>query len=224
MEAFFANFDLVINGFSWTVRLTLLSALGSFLLGLVLTAMRVSPVPLMRGIATTYVETVRNTPLTLVLLFCGLGLSSALGFTFTENVEWDVFWFAVIGLSAYTACFVSESLRSGINTIPLGQIEAARSIGLTFGQNLQLILLPQALRAVIGPLGSVLIALTKNTTIASAAGLGVIEASAQMKQMFDKGIAPVIPTFIGFAIGFLVLTLPMGFFFSWLARRMAVAR
>lgn len=224
MEAFFANFDLVISGFSWTIRLTVISALCSFLLGVLLTAMRVSPVPLMRGISTMYVETLRNTPLTLVLLFCGLGLSSGLGFSFTDDVEWDVFWFAVIGLSAYTACFVSESLRSGINTIPLGQVEAARSIGLTFGQNLQLILLPQALRAVIGPLGSVFIALTKNTTIASAAGLGVIEASAEMKTMFDKGIAPVIPTFIGFALGFLVLTLPMGFFFSWLARRMAVAR
>ncbi|GAB3497727.1 amino acid ABC transporter permease [Nocardiopsis coralliicola] len=224
MEAFLGNIDKVIDGFSWTVRLTALSALFSFLLGILLTAMRVSPVPVLRGLATGYVEAIRNTPLTLVLLFCGLGINSALGVALSDTVQWDVFWWAVIGLSAYTSCFVSESLRSGINTVPIGQVEAARSLGLTFTQNLGIIVLPQALRSVVGPLGSVLIALTKNTTVASVAGLGVQEASRQMKLMFDQGIAPVIPTFIGFALGFLILTLPMGFFFSWLSKRVAVAR
>ncbi|GAA1443298.1 amino acid ABC transporter permease [Nocardiopsis tropica] len=224
MEAFLSNIDRVVDGFSWTVRLTLLSALFSFVLGILLTAMRVSPVPLLRAISTAYVEGVRNTPLTLVLLFCGLGLNSALGLSLSGTVAWDVFWWAVIGLSAYTACFVSESLRSGINTIPLGQVEAARSLGLTFTQNLRLIVIPQALRTVVGPLGSVLIALTKNTTVASVAGLGVQEASREMKLMFDQGIAPVLPTFVGFAIGFLILTLPTGYLFGWLSKRMAVVR
>ncbi|PDP88992.1 glutamate ABC transporter permease [Glycomyces fuscus] len=224
MEAFLSNIDRVVDGFSWTVRLTLLSALFSFVLGILLTAMRVSPVPLLRGLATTYVEGIRNTPLTLVLLFCGLGLNSALGLSLSGTVALDVFWWAVIGLSGYTACFVSESLRAGINTIPLGQVEAARSLGLTFTQNLRLIVIPQALRTVVGPLGSVLIALTKNTTVASVAGLGVQEASREMKLMFDQGIAPVLPTFVGFAIGFLILTLPMGYFFGWLSKRVAVVR
>ncbi|GAB3204884.1 amino acid ABC transporter permease [Marinactinospora thermotolerans] len=224
MEAFFSNIDKVVDGFSWTVRLTLLSALFSFILGVILTAMRVSPVPLLRGISTAYVEGIRNTPLTLVLLFCGLGLNSALGLHLSDQVMWDVFWWAVIGLSAYTSCFVSESLRAGINTIPVGQVEAARSLGLTFTQNLRLIVIPQALRTVVGPLGSVLIALTKNTTVASVAGLGVQEASRQMKLMFDQGIAPVLPTFFGFAVGFLILTLPMGYLFGWLSKRVAVVR
>ncbi|TDQ52099.1 amino acid ABC transporter permease [Actinorugispora endophytica] len=224
MEAFLSNIDKVVDGFSWTVRLTLFSALFSFLLGILLTAMRVSPVPLLRGVSTAYVETIRNTPLTLVLLFCGLGLNSALGLSLAGSVAWDVFWWAVVGLSAYTSCFVSESLRSGINTIPLGQVEAARSLGLTFTQNLRLIVIPQALRTVVGPLGSVLIALLKNTTVASVAGLGVQEASREMKLMFDQGIAPVLPTFVGFAIGFLILTLPLGYFFGWLSKRVAVAR
>ncbi|MGW5875636.1 amino acid ABC transporter permease [Nocardiopsis terrae] len=224
MEAFLSNIDRVVDGFSWTVRLTLFSALLSFILGILLTAMRVSPVPLLRGLSTTYVEGVRNTPLTLVLLFCGLGLNSALGLSLADSVALDVFWWGVIGLSAYTACFVSESLRSGINTIPLGQVEAARSLGLTFTQNLRLIVIPQALRTVVGPLGSVLIALTKNTTVASVAGLGVQEASREMKLMFDQGVAPVLPTFVGFAIGFLILTLPMGYFFGRLSKRVAVVR
>jgi len=224
MEAFLSNIDRVVDGFSWTVRLTLLSALFSFVLGILLTAMRVSPVPLLRALSTAYVEGVRNTPLTLVLLFCGLGLNSALGLSLSGTVAWDVFWWAVIGLSAYTACFVSESLRSGINTIPLGQVEAARSLGLTFTQNLRMIVIPQALRTVVGPLGSVLIALTKNTTVASVAGLGVQEASREMKLMFDQGIAPVLPTFVGFAVGFLILTLPTGYLFGWLSKRLAVVR
>ncbi|GAA3755119.1 glutamate transport system permease protein [Spinactinospora alkalitolerans] len=224
MEAFLGNIDSVIGGFSWTVRLTVISAVFSFVLGVILTSMRVSPVPFMRVIATGYVEVVRNTPLTLVLLFCGLGLNSSLGLTFSETVAWNVYWLAVLGLSAYTACFVSEALRSGVNTVPFGQVEAARSLGLTFTQNLRLIVLPQALRSTIGPLGSVLIALTKNTTVASVAGLGVQEASREMKLMFDQGVVPVIPTFVGFAIGFLILTLPMGYLFGWMSRRLAVAR
>ncbi|ASU84870.1 amino acid ABC transporter permease [Nocardiopsis gilva YIM 90087] len=224
MEAFLSNYEAIIDGFSWTVRLTLISALFSFILGIILTAMRVSPVPLLRGMATVYVEGIRNTPLTLVLLFCGLGLNSGLGLSFAESVEWNVYWLAVLGLSAYTACFVSEALRSGINTIPFGQIEAARSLGLTFLQNMRMIVLPQALRSVVGPLGSVLIALIKNTTVASVAGLGVQEASREMKLMFDQGVVPVIPTFIGFAIGFLILCLPTGYLFGWLSKRLAVAR
>lgn len=224
MEAFLSNIDRVVDGFSWTVRLTLISAVFSFIFGVLLTAMRVSPVPLLRALSTIYVEGIRNSPLTLVLLFCGLGLNSAMGLSLAGSVALDVFWWAVIGLSAYTACFVSESLRSGINTIPVGQVEAARSLGLSFTQNLRIIVIPQALRTVVGPLGSVLIALTKNTTVASVAGLGVQEASRQMKLMFDQGLAPVLPTFIGFAIGFLILTLPTGYFFSWLAKRVAVVR
>ncbi|GAA3757541.1 amino acid ABC transporter permease [Salinactinospora qingdaonensis] len=224
MEAFLSNYQAVIDGFSWTIRLTLVSALLSFVLGVLLTAMRVSPVPILRTIATGYTEAVRNTPLTLVLLACGLGLNSSLGLEFSDSVQWNVYWLAVLGLSAYTACFVAEALRSGVNTVPFGQVEAARSLGLTFTQNLRLIVLPQALRSVIGPLGSVLIALTKNTTVASVAGLGVQEASREMKLMFDQGLVPVIPTFIGFAIGFLVLTIPTGYFFGWLSKRLAVAR
>ncbi|PRY02656.1 amino acid ABC transporter permease [Allonocardiopsis opalescens] len=224
MDDIFNNLDSFVDGFSWTIRLTLVSAAFAFAIGVLLTAMRVSPVPLLRASATVYVETIRNTPLTLVLLFCGLGLGNTMQLQFSDRVEWDVFWLAVVGLSAYTACFVAESLRAGINTIPFGQAEAARSLGLTFGQNLRLIVLPQALRTVIGPLGSVFIALTKNTTVASVAGLGVQEASREMRLLFDQGQTDVLVVFIGFAIGFIILTLPVGYFFGWLSKRLAVAR
>jgi glutamate transport system permease protein len=128
---------------------------------------------------------------------------------------------AVLGLTLYTASFVCETVRSGVNTVPIGQAEAARSLGLTFGQNLRMILLPQAFRAVILPLGSVLIALTKNTTIASA--IGVAEAALLMKEMIETTAALFTVGAI-IAMGFVILTLPTGLFFGWLGKRLAVAR
>ena len=169
---------------------------------------------------------VRNTPLTLIILFCSFGLSQTLGITLVDpesptSIEDSNFRLAVLGLTVYTAAFVCETVRSGVNTVPLGQAEAARSLGLTFSQNLRIILLPQAFRAVIIPLGSVLIALTKNTTIASA--IGVAEAALLMKEMIENTAALLVVGGI-FALGFVILTLPMGLFFGWLGKRLAVAR
>ena len=127
----------------------------------------------------------------------------------------------MLGLTAYTASFVCETIRSGVNTVPLGQAEAARSLGLTFSQNLRIVLLPQAFRAVIIPLGSVLIALTKNTTIASA--IGVAEAALLMKEMIEN-TAMLATVGAIFAFGFICLTLPMGLAFGWLGKKYAVAR
>jgi glutamate transport system permease protein len=122
----------------------------------------------------------------------------------------------------YTAAFVCEALRAGIQTVPVGQAEAARAIGLTFIQNLRLVVLPQATRSVVAPLGSLLIALTKNATIAGT--IGVAETAVLMKDLINENGDQTIAIFFGFAIGFLVLTLPMGYFFGWLARKVAVLR
>ena len=215
------DFDKIILGFWATVRLTLTSAFFALILGTVLVAMRVAPTPVLRWAGTAYVNVVRNTPLTLVLILCALGLSDTMQLTFSSEPSTNYFWWAVAGLSAYTASFVCEALRSGINTVAVGQAEAARAIGLTFTQSLRLVVLPQAFRTVIAPLGSILIALTKNTTIVTVASY--LDAAAQMKQMFDD-FGGTIPIFLGFAIGYMVLTLPTGFFFGWLAKRLAVAR
>ena len=209
-----------------TVQLTIFSAVGALVLGTALAAMRLAPVPVLNWLGTTYVNVVRNTPLTLIILFCSFGLSQTLGITFVDSnsptsIEDSNFRLAVLGLTVYTASFVCETVRSGVNTIPLGQAEAARSLGLTFGQNLRMILLPQAFRAVLIPLGSVLIALTKNTTIASA--IGVAEAALLMKEMIENTAALLTIGAI-FALGFVVLTLPLGLLFGWLGKRLAVAR
>jgi glutamate transport system permease protein len=216
----------IFEAFWTTIQLTVYSAVGALILGTALAAMRLSPVPMLTWLGTTYVNVVRNTPLTLIILFCSFGLSQTLGITLvdaksTSSIEDSNFRLAVLGLTVYTASFVCETIRSGVNTVPLGQAEAARSLGLTFGQNLRIILLPQAFRAVVIPLGSVLIALTKNTTIASA--IGVAEAALLMKGMIEN-TAALISVGTIFAVGFIILTLPVGLLFGWLGKRLAVAR
>ncbi|MCW2651387.1 MAG: glutamate transporter permease [Mycobacterium sp.] len=226
MEIFDQYRDQIFSAFWVTIKLTIYSGLAALILGTVLAAMRVSPVPTLRWLGTGYVTILRNTPLTLILLFCSFGLSQTLGITLTDprsptSIADSNFRLAVLGLAIYTAAFVCESVRAGLNTIPVGQAEAARSLGLTFGQTLRIILLPQAFRSVLAPLGSVLIALAKNTTIASA--IGVAEAALLMKAMIENTAALLTVGAI-FAAGFVVLTLPLGLLFTYLSGRLAVAR
>ena len=216
----------IIEAFWITIQLTVLSALGALILGTVVAAMRLAPVPTLNWVGTAYVNVLRNTPLTLVILFCSFGLAQTLGVTLVDptsptSIRDSNFRLAVLGLTLYTAAFVCETVRAGVNTVPLGQAEAARSLGFTFGQNMRIILLPQAFRAVIIPLGSVLIALTKNTTIASV--IGVAEAALLMKEMIENTAALLLVGAI-FAVGFVFLTLPLGLLFGWLGRRLAVVR
>ncbi|MEV3964961.1 amino acid ABC transporter permease [Nocardia sp. NPDC050193] len=225
-------FDLIseydsqlLEAFWMTIKLTVFSAVGSLVLGTVVAGMRVSPVPVARWVGTAYVTVFRNTPLTLILVFCSLGLYSTLGMNLASEGPTSLadnnFRWAVIGLSVYTAAFVCESLRAGINTVPMGQSEAGRSLGLSFLQNLRIIVLPQAFRSVIAPLGSVFIALTKNTTVASA--ISVAEASFLMKNMIETEAALLAIGLI-FTLGFVILTLPAGLLFGHLAKRFEVAR
>lgn len=213
----------VLGAFWVTVQLTLWSAAGSLLWGTLLAGMRVSPVPLMRGFAGAYVNLIRNTPLTLVIIGCSLGLSQTLGITLGGGTFKEVgFKLAVLGLAAYTGTFVCEALRSGINTVPSGQAEAARALGMSFFQVMLLVVLPQAFRAVVAPLANVLIALTKNTTVASA--IGVAEASLLMKEMIENEADALFAVFAVFALGFIVLTLPTGLLLGRVAKRTAVKR
>ncbi|TQR85597.1 amino acid ABC transporter permease [Mycobacterium hodleri] len=226
MEIFSEYQDQIFEAFWTTIQLTVFSAVGALILGTVLAAMRLAPVPMLNWVGTTYVNVIRNTPLTLIILFCSFGLAQTLGVTLVDSqsrtsIEDSNFRLAVLGLTVYTAAFVCETVRAGVNTVPLGQAEAARSLGFTFGQNLRMVMLPQAFRAVVIPLGSVLIALTKNTTIASA--IGVAEAALLMKEMIENTAALATIGAI-FALGFVILTLPLGLLFGWLGRRLAVAR
>ncbi|MEV0780373.1 amino acid ABC transporter permease [Streptomyces sp. NPDC050433] len=222
MFDFLEGYDL-LGAFWVTVQLAVFSGIGSLILGTILAAMRVSPVPLMRGFGTVYVNVVRNIPLTVIIVFSSLGLADVFGITLGAADDFDALSFrlAILGLTAYTAAFVCEAIRSGINTVPVGQAEAARAIGLNFTQVLSLIVLPQAFRSVIGPLTNVLIALTKNTTVAAA--IGVAEAALLMKEMIENESQLILISAI-FAFGFVVLTLPTGLILGWVAKRVAVKR
>jgi glutamate transport system permease protein len=223
VEAVVDELPVILGAFWLTVKLTVVSGVISLVWGIVLAAMRVSPLPVLRGAGAVYVNVLRNTPLTLIIVFCGLGLGTVMSVQFSrDDLSLNSFWLSIIGLSAYTSAFVCEVVRSGINTVPLGQAEAARAIGLTFLQTLRLVILPQAVRTVIAPLGSLLNALVKNTTVAAA--IGVMEAALRMKNLFDAHGDAIIPIFLGFAAGFVVLTLPLNLLSGRLARRLAVIR
>ena len=173
-------------------------------------------------IRDSYVNLVRNTPLTLIIVFCNIGFIVNLGLSVSNDIQRNNLVWAVIGLSIYHAAFVCESLRSGVNTIPQGQAEAARSIGLSFGQSLREVLLPQAFRGAITPLGNTLIALTKNTTVATA--IGVAEVAGLMKTMQEDRPDLMVPIFLVVAIGFVILTLPIGLVTTHLSQKLAVKR
>lgn len=221
MFDFLEGYDL-LGAFWVTVQLTVYSALGSLIWGTLLVSMKVSPVPLMRGFATAYVNVVRNIPLTVVIVFSSLGLFQTLNIKLGASDFTDInFRLAVLALIAYTSAFVCEALRSGINTVPVGQAEAARALGLSFTQVLRLIVLPQAFRSVVNPLANVLIALTKNTTVAAA--IGVAEAAYLMKGMIEAEAQLILIAAV-FAFGFIVLTLPTGLILGWVSKKVAVKR
>jgi len=208
------NWDIIGPHFWTTIKLFLFAGIGSLVLGTLLTAMRVSPIPALRAFGTSYVLLVRNTPLTLVfalLVFAAPKLGLNIDYVPTARVA----------LIAYTSAFVCEVLRSGINTVPVGQAEAARALGMTFTQVLGSIVLPQAFRTVVPPMMSVLNAMLKNTTI--AAGFSVAEAGAIQAYLSERSENQIY-VLLWVAIGFLILVLPLIFTQRMLERRWRVAR
>ncbi len=214
MEVVFDNLDVFLRGMRATAWLTLLSFAVAMIIGIIVAACRVSPVPPLRFAGTTYVTTVRNTPLAVLFILFFFGLTKV-------GVLYSPFVTAVIVLGGYTGAFVGEAVRSGINAVAVGQAEAARSIGLTFPQTLLLIVLPQALRTVVAPLGSLFIALLKNSSVASL--IAVPELVSRTDTLsFDTGRS--IPIYVGAAVAYLLLTIPSGFAWATLERRVAIKR
>lgn len=207
--------DVFLNGFLRTIELFLISAAGSLVLGTILATLRVSPVPALRAVGTGYVTLLRNTPLTLVFFFF------VFAYPKLELMQFPFFTAAVVALTLYTSAFVCEVLRSGVNTIPVGQAEAARAIGLGFGQSLTAVILPQAFRATVPPLVSVLISLLKNTTV--AAGFSVDEIGAVIP-FFNEVGEPTLNAFVWIAAGFLVLVTPLTLAQRAFEKRWSVAR
>ncbi len=215
MQALLDNLPLIRDGFLTTLRLTLVSATAALIFGTLLGSFRVSPVPTLRWFGTGYVELLRNTPLTLVFFFL-VFVAPRIGI----KLDFDVS--AYLALSLYTSAFVCEAVRSGVNSVGVGQAEAARAIGLTFTQTMGQVVLPQALRTVVPPLINIFIALTKNTSV--AVGFFVTELMAVGVRLSNRNPADVVTILVGIAVCYLIITIPAGVLAGRLERRVAFAR
>lgn len=215
MDAVIDNLPFYFQGFGTTLLLLVVSGLAALVIGTLVAAMRISPVPSLRWFATGYTELVRNTPLTLVLFFTAIVLPLL-------GSRLDFVTAAIIGLSVYTSPFIAEALRSGINGVPVGQAEAARSVGFGFSQTVGLIVLPQAFRMTVPPLINVFIALTKNTSVAG--GFFVVELFAVGRILANARGDAVIPLLLGVATFYLLITVPLGLLAGRLERRWVVQR
>jgi glutamate transport system permease protein len=205
----------ILQGFRVTLRLLAFSVVIATVLGTSLAIMRVSPVTVLRGFGTAYVNIVRNTPLVVLFIIIVTGGPQVAGRTEFSTL-------AIIALSLYTAAFICEALRSGVNTVATGQAEAARSLGMGFTQTLSLVVLPQAFRAVIPPLASVYIALTKNTSVAAA--FGVAELTYRMKSLNEQFPAEVVTRFFGIVLFYVVIVAVISGAAQIFERRGAVVR
>ncbi|MET7667275.1 amino acid ABC transporter permease [Micromonospora luteifusca] len=235
MNVLIDKFDVFAGGFWLTLQLCILAAIGALVLGALVAVLRISPVPPLRGLGTSYVNLFRNMPLTVVMFFAAFGLP-ALGSNadflripvidslFSRlGTDLPYFRFALIALVLYTAAFVCEALRSGVNAVPAGQAEAARSLGLTFGQNLRYVVLPQSWKASVVPLGSVIIAMIKNSALAGFFGV-VGDLSASADQLTGAEGYAFVPVAIGISLGYLIMTVPLGALLDRIEKRQAVAR
>lgn len=196
MDTLIGNFDLILEAFVKTVELVVVSGIFALILGTILAAMRVSPVGVLRGVGTTYVGLFRNTPLLVLLFLVVFGFPKV-------GLDMGFFGKNCLALTLYTAAFVCEAVRSGVNSIPLGQAEAARSVGLGFGSTMTQVVLPQSFRAVVPPLASVLIALTKNSSLASV--FGIIELTARMKQLLNNDPGALWWIFFGIGLAYIII-------------------
>jgi glutamate transport system permease protein len=216
MDAVFDNLDAFASGFLRSLNIIVWAMVGALVLGMIIAACRVSPVPPLRAFGTFWVTLFRNTPLSLVLFFCAFGLPEL-------GINRSFYFFGVLGLILYTSAFVCEAVRSGINSVSAGQAEAARSIGLKFSQTLRFVVLPQALRTVVPPLGSVIIAMFKNSAVVGAFGVGGDLWSTAQTLTSARGYE-TLPVFIGMAVGYLAITLPAGALLQVIERKVAIAR
>ncbi|MET7512204.1 amino acid ABC transporter permease [Streptomyces sp. NPDC005480] len=214
MDVLTDNFSTFAKGFLGTVELTVYASVLALVLGFLMASFRVAPVGSFRIFGTVWVTVLRNTPLTLLFFAVLLGLPR-----FGIVLPFQVF--AILALGCYTSAFICEALRSGINTVPRGQGEAARSLGMTFGQTLSLVVLPQAFKSVIPPVGSTLIALAKNSAIAGA--FSVTELLGTYKTLSELGYN-IIWTFFWIAVGYLIITLTISAIFNVLEKRWGVPR
>ena len=213
---FFDQYQQPLIDATWvTLKLAFVSFGIALIVGVIIVSIRVSPVPPLVKFATWFVSVFRNIPLLVIFFLALFGLGDL-------NLVFDYFPTAAVALGLYSGAYVAEVLRSGINAVPQGQAEAGRSIGLGFTQLLRHIIIPQAFRTVIGPIGNLFVANFKNTAVAST--ISVVELTAQSSRMFNNAAAGVWRVLFTISVIYLVFLLPAGFVFRRLEARYAIHR
>jgi aspartate/glutamate/glutamine transport system permease protein len=208
--------DLYLSGFWVTVRIVVISFVIAMVVGTLVAALRIAPSKLLQRLGGVYVETFRNVPLLVLLFISFAGLRRA-------GVGIDAWVAGTASLGLYTAAYVAEALRSGVFSVSKGQIEAALSLGYTYRQTLRRVVFPQAFRTVISPLGSLIIAMIKNSAIigVSLLALGDLLKNARIYQSrtFETNEA-----FFWAAVGYLILTVTATLTIRALEKRYAIRR
>ncbi len=214
MPVLFEHLPELWQGLIVTVQLTAASFAGAAVLGILVCALRVSPVGVLRALGTAYVETFQNLPLLVLLVLAFFGLPEI-------GLQAPPLATAIIVIAVYEAAYIAEALRSGVNSVSKGQGEAARAIGLTFGQALRHVILPQALRTVVQPLGNIFIATAMNTALAAAVGVVDLTAAAHRVNLVE---AQPIPIFVGAGVAYALIASIAGFVTGRLERRLVILR
>lgn len=200
------NLDMYLLGFKNTIMSSLVALVSSLILGVLIAIMRIAPIKPLNWLGTAYVEFIRNIPLLIITFFFFLGL------------KLSGLYAGTLALTIYTSSFLAEAIRAGILSVPKGQMEAARSSGLTYGQAMRLVILPQAVKIVIPPLGNQFINLVKNSSIlAVVAGLDLMYHG----DLISSRTFVVFDVYIFVAAFYLILTIPLSFGVGYLEKRLA---
>ncbi|MFJ8070995.1 amino acid ABC transporter permease [Peribacillus sp. NPDC096447] len=200
------NLDMYLLGFKNTIMSSLVALIASLILGVLIAIMRIAPIKPLNWLGTAYVEFIRNIPLLIITFFFFLGL------------KLSGLYAGTLALTIYTSSFIAEAIRAGILSVPKGQMEAARSSGLTYGQAMWLVILPQAVKIVIPPLGNQFINLVKNSSIlAVVAGLDLMYHG----DLISSRTFVVFDVYIFVAAFYLILTIPLSFGVGYLEKRLA---
>ncbi|MDR0271505.1 amino acid ABC transporter permease [Paenibacillus sp.] len=204
------NLDRYLIGLGGTAAASIISLIASFILGVIIAIFRITPVKPLQWIGTAYVEFIRNIPLMLIAFFVFVGLPLLTGAVFVPYVS------GLIALTVYTSAFIAEAIRAGIQAVPKGQMEAARSSGLTYIQAMRHVIMPQAVKLVIPPLGNQFLNLVKNSSIFT-----ILSASDLMYQadLINADTYDTFSTYIFAAVFYLLLTVPLSFGIRYLEKR-----
>ena len=212
LELFQTYGDQFFSGFKYTIFSSLLALFFSLVIGTLMAIFQLSTNRWVKGIAKAYVEFFRNIPLLIIVMFFYVVVPM-------YWVSFDGFQAGTIGLTIYTSAFIAETIRSGIQTVPKGQMEASLSSGFTYSQAMRYIILPQAFKIVVPPLGNQFINLVKNSSIlAMVAGLDIMyQGDLIASETFNT-----FDTYIIVGLFYLIITLPLSYLMVYLERRWAV--